>query len=227
MRDSNTAAPLRSGAKKGPRLPKTKEETAKYLAAHPGRGERPLRRVADQLGLTYETSPPILRWFPDLVFRGAKLIIEVDGGYHFKPQQIAKDRNKDQALRAAGWKVVRVWAGDAEKRPLDILWGAFTTAFGLGAEEAAMNLCRGPRKVKRTKKHNPPTTTPEPGKMRVKDLKAILREQERANLSRRKTSRARRNAAWNASASERYEAKIGGRKVVNARSVTPSVTPNG
>lgn len=195
----STAAPLRSGAKKGPPV-SNKRERSKYLADNPGRGERELRAAATTLGLTFECSPPIDRWFPDLVFRGAKLIVEVDGAYHFDPAQVAKDTAKDRTLRRAGWRVVRVWAVDAKRSPMDVLLGAFTQAFGLGEEETAMARCKGPRKKGRRGAKGP-----SPRKL----LKAAVRAEEAAKRGQKKAKRTARDAQFNASAKDRYLQRAG------------------
>jgi very-short-patch-repair endonuclease len=161
MENGVSGTPVGVGSQQGPRsilrgIKRSKQETARHLANHPGRGEPELRRAATELGLAWEASPPIDRWYPDLVFRPVKLIIEVDGAVHFQALQIYKDKRKDEALRNKGWTVVRVWAGDARKRPREVLLGAFTRAFGLGNEEAAMAKCRAsrtPKSHKKFKKH--------------------------------------------------------------------------
>lgn len=194
----------RSGAQKGPRL--SKYETSRYLANHPGQGERPLRRAADALGLSYETSPPVLHWYPDLVFRKIKLIVEVDGGHHFDKEQIVKDKIKDKALKKKGWTVIRVWSGDAKRDPSAVLYGAFTRAFGVGAEEDAMNQCRGPvRKLK-------PPGKPKPPNKRVRTK--IELEQKLADRKREQAqARRQRNKEFDLLARERYEERLNGRRV--------------
>ena len=216
-------APVRSGARKGPRLPGTPNKRAiSYgLAKNPGKGERELWAAARKLGVAFDVSPPILHWYPDMVFRPVKLIIEVDGGYHFTGHQVAKDNRKDRELAKRGWKVIRVWADDAKKYPDIVFWGAFTQAFGLGNEEDMMAKCKGqPKAPKPPRTPRPPTVTPFPGKMRKKDLKAILRAQEEARRAEKEAARKARDAAWEAEAADRYVAKIGLRKVVGPSAIT-------
>lgn len=43
----------------------------------------------------------------DFYCPGARLVIEVDGGQHYGPEEIAKDRVRDQSLREQGLNVLR------------------------------------------------------------------------------------------------------------------------
>lgn len=138
---------------------------SRELRDRPGQGERELQREAARLGLAYEVSPPMLRWYPDLVFPGVNLIVEVDGRYHWGAAQQRKDAVKDRALSKAGWRVVRVWAEDAVKRPAEVLAGAFVMGLGIGHDGLAR--CRAKatpaprvRKPKKPKRHPPPKPVP-------------------------------------------------------------------
>jgi very-short-patch-repair endonuclease len=43
----------------------------------------------------------------DFYCPGARLIIEVDGGQHYGPEEMAKDRMRDKHLREQGFEVLR------------------------------------------------------------------------------------------------------------------------
>jgi DNA mismatch endonuclease, patch repair protein len=101
-----------------------------------------LRRTLHGVGLRYvvDSAPvPELRWRADLVFRGPRVAVFVDGCFwHGCPEhgtrpatnatywqaKIGRNRKRDQeqtsALTAAGWLVIRVWehepTGDAAAR---------------------------------------------------------------------------------------------------------------
>ena len=47
-------------------------------------------------------------YIADFAFRRAKLVIEVDGGYHTIPEQREKDRRRDIVMYREGYQVVRV-----------------------------------------------------------------------------------------------------------------------
>jgi len=129
---------------------KWNEVTANKLRRNPGRGERELQQVAQKWRLRYWVSQPIAGYFPDLTFYDCRLIVEVDGGIHWKDFQQRHDNEKDRKLRSAGWTVIRVWSVDAVANPETVLFGAFTRAFGIGNEHDAMQRCmRAVEKPKR------------------------------------------------------------------------------
>ncbi|MCD0486168.1 very short patch repair endonuclease [Streptacidiphilus sp. ASG 303] len=93
--------------------------------------EKALRSLVHAAGLRYRVCArplPDLRRTADLVFRPAKVAVFVDGCYwhgcpvHYVPpktnpgywsdkvaRNIARDRDTDERLRAAGWTVLRFW----------------------------------------------------------------------------------------------------------------------
>ncbi|WP_430980894.1 endonuclease domain-containing protein [Stakelama marina] len=50
----------------------------------------------------------------DFVSRGAKLVIEVDGGQH--ASQTEQDRDRSRFLEAEGYRVIRFWNNDVIER---------------------------------------------------------------------------------------------------------------
>jgi hypothetical protein len=48
----------------------------------------------------------------DLAWPGARLIVEYEGPHHFRGEQINADDERYRALRAAGWRVIRLSAAD-------------------------------------------------------------------------------------------------------------------
>ncbi|MFD5031918.1 very short patch repair endonuclease [Streptomyces sp. NPDC058405] len=93
--------------------------------------ERLIRRLVHANGLRYRVAAkplPDLRRTADMVFRPAKVAVFIDGCYwhgcpeHYVPpktnqgywsgkvaRNIARDRDTDQRLIAAGWLVLRFW----------------------------------------------------------------------------------------------------------------------
>jgi DNA mismatch endonuclease (patch repair protein) len=96
--------------------------------------ERLIRSLLHARGLRYRvaTQPlPGLRRTADIVFRPAKLAVFIDGCYwhgcpeHYVPpktnpgywsekvaRNMARDKDTDEQLRAAGWTVLRFWEHD-------------------------------------------------------------------------------------------------------------------
>ncbi|MEV5276117.1 very short patch repair endonuclease [Streptomyces sp. NPDC051994] len=93
--------------------------------------EKLIRRLVHARGLRYRVSAkplPELRRTADMVFRPTKLAVFIDGCYwhgcpeHYVPprtnsgywsekvaRNMARDRDTDERLRAAGWTVLRFW----------------------------------------------------------------------------------------------------------------------
>ena len=93
--------------------------------------ERTIRRILYRRGLRYRVDHPIpsyTRRRADIMFRTARVAVFVDGCFwHGCPvhatwpkhnaawwrekilANVARDRNTDDRLRAAGWRVVRCW----------------------------------------------------------------------------------------------------------------------
>ncbi len=59
------------------------------------------------LNVRFKRQHPILYFIADFYCHKAKLIIEVDGGYHNIPEQYQYDINRDAELEDVGLKVIR------------------------------------------------------------------------------------------------------------------------
>ena len=60
-------------------------------------------------GFKFARQEPINRYYVDFVCRKRRLIIELDGGQH---AESLEDRHRDRALRALGYRVIRIWNND-------------------------------------------------------------------------------------------------------------------
>lgn len=60
-----------------------------------------------RLNVRFKRQHPILYFIADFYCHKAKLIIEVDGGYHNIPEQYLYDTNRDSELEELGIKVIR------------------------------------------------------------------------------------------------------------------------
>jgi hypothetical protein len=71
-------------------------------------------------GLAVDTRPPQLRdlagnaWHPDILVPALRLVIEYDGSFYHRGRE-EHDANKSNALRAAGWQVVRLREAPLER----------------------------------------------------------------------------------------------------------------
>lgn len=66
------------------------------------------------LRMGFDHCKVILGYIPDFSHDRARVIVEVDGGVHDRPEVRERDRQKDAALRTAGWTVIRVTNGQVE-----------------------------------------------------------------------------------------------------------------
>ena len=60
-------------------------------------------------GFKFARQEPVDRYYVDFVCRERRLIIELDGGQHAESH---KDRQRDRALCALGYRVIRIWNND-------------------------------------------------------------------------------------------------------------------
>ena len=60
------------------------------------------------MGAKFRRQVPIGRYFADFVCVSAKLIIELDGPPHNSAAQHVHDLNRDNWLRAHGWRILRM-----------------------------------------------------------------------------------------------------------------------
>lgn len=84
-------------------------EFAKQLRLNPTEAEDFLwnQLSAKKLGVRFKRQHPVLYFIADFYCHQAKLIIEVDGGYHQIPEQYEYDTNRDAELESLGLRVIR------------------------------------------------------------------------------------------------------------------------
>jgi very-short-patch-repair endonuclease len=69
----------------------------------------------------------------DCVWREARLIVELDGErYHGSRSRRQADRERDNRLMAAGWRVIRITWDDLKNRPVHVV-GQIRTALSSAA----------------------------------------------------------------------------------------------
>ncbi len=82
------------------------------------------RRFAD---FKFRRQVPLGDYVGDFVCFDRKLVVELDGSQHAEPEQATFDAKRTASLEAAGFRVVRIWAGDLFKErdsALEALWNA-------------------------------------------------------------------------------------------------------
>ncbi|ADQ80832.1 leucyl-tRNA synthetase [Paludibacter propionicigenes WB4] len=83
-------------------------ELAKQLRNHQTEAETFLwNHLSSIEGVRFKRQHPILYFIADFYCHKAKLIVEVDGGYHTISEQYLYDKNRDNELTELGLKVIR------------------------------------------------------------------------------------------------------------------------
>jgi very-short-patch-repair endonuclease len=80
---------------------------------------------ARQLGVEFRRQVPVLHFIVDFLAPAARLVVEVDGGYHAR--RAGADARRDDKLRRAGYRVLRVGA-DAVSVALPAVLGGIRQA---------------------------------------------------------------------------------------------------
>jgi very-short-patch-repair endonuclease len=76
-------------------------------------------------GLRFYRQKPLLSFIVDFYCPKAKLVIELDGGQHFKPDNQIKDQARDDQLAALGLRVLRFNNRQVLKEMdvvMDVIW---------------------------------------------------------------------------------------------------------
>ena len=63
---------------------------------------------SSRLGVAFRRQVPVLGFIVDFLAPGARLVVEVDGGYH--TLRVRADARRDEKLRREGYRVLRVQA---------------------------------------------------------------------------------------------------------------------
>jgi very-short-patch-repair endonuclease len=95
---------------------------AKTLRKKPTDAENKLwqhLRAKRLFGLKFRRQEPIGGYIADFVCLEKKVIIELDGGQHSEKPE--KDQERDEWLKAEGFRVLRFWNNDVFKQTNDIL----------------------------------------------------------------------------------------------------------
>ena len=75
-----------------------------------------LRRLRPQ-GHHFRRQVPIGRVIVDFACLKARLAIEIDGGQHGREPFLKRDRDRDRALEALGFRVLRFWNAEVDENP--------------------------------------------------------------------------------------------------------------
>ncbi len=84
-------------------------ELAKELRSRPTKAEEHLWHFLahNPQGIRFKRQHPILFFIADFYCHQARLVIEIDGGYHRLPEQYQYDQSRDRELMELGLEVMR------------------------------------------------------------------------------------------------------------------------
>ena len=148
-----------------------------FLSVNLTAPERALEPAVAALGERYRTQWLFARYrhIADFVLLDRKIIIEVDGASHSKPEQIRKDLLHTIALEQDGWKVVRCTNEEAMSAPYvtlaECLGHRLTARPTLEELHKALGLL-GPAPVRKRAKRRKSELAPPPKKARASRKRA-------------------------------------------------------
>lgn len=74
--------------------------------------EKSVCRILKSIGVVFIRQYPIdtgrKHYYADIYIPSARLIIEVDGGYHYTQKQMRLDRNRSAGIRRLGYHICRI-----------------------------------------------------------------------------------------------------------------------
>ena len=84
-------------------------DKAREMRKNPTEAEAVLWKYlsGNQLGAHFRRQHPVYEYIPDFVCLDERLVIEIDGGYHFEGEQPEKDAERTKYLNEAGFVVLR------------------------------------------------------------------------------------------------------------------------
>ncbi len=109
--------------------------------------EQLLQQAVIRAAVSFETQPQILKYFPDILLHQKPIIVEAYSWYHQTPACLRSDAERDSALTAAGYTVVRFTNGEIEA-DADGCVRRLMDRFGLVAEDDAVAVIRRRREYK-------------------------------------------------------------------------------
>lgn len=87
------------------------------LLSHTTDAEKAAAKICTQLGYKVIPQQPIVTgrklYFADIYLPEIKLVIEINGGYHFTDKQRRKDKNRSQGIRRLGYSLFNITNKDA------------------------------------------------------------------------------------------------------------------
>jgi len=106
--------------------------------------EQLFQQALIKAGLSFETQPRIIRFFPDIVLHQQPVLVEIDSWGHQMPDCVEFDKNRDAELAADGYTVVR-FTNEQVEADADGCVKQLIDRFGLLSEEDPVAIIRNRR----------------------------------------------------------------------------------
>ena len=71
-----------------------------------------LRSFRSDHGIHFRRQVPIGPYVADFAAHSGKLVIEIDGEFHFTEEGVRRDKFRDEWFHAAGYRVIRISTGE-------------------------------------------------------------------------------------------------------------------
>jgi very-short-patch-repair endonuclease len=83
--------------------------------------EKKLIKQLKRVGLECESNPKICGYYPDILFREAMLIVEVDGKHHEFEDVAAYDKRREEHLKEKGYRIIRFTNKEIESQIVTVV----------------------------------------------------------------------------------------------------------
>src|SRR5579871_1652819 len=110
-----------------------RRRTAKRLRSNSTPHERLLWRALKaipQVGTHFRRQAPLGPYVVDFLCPAKRLIIEIDGGYHYQDEAGRRDRKRQQWLEKEGYRVVRFWNSEISRDLAVVLEPIYVELYG-------------------------------------------------------------------------------------------------
>jgi very-short-patch-repair endonuclease len=116
-----------------------KRERAKQLRSNATEPEQALWRALKRIpvyGSHFRRQVPIGPYVADFACLKARLLIELDGGYHSQDDVATKDETRTHWLESEGYRVVRFWNTELSENMNGVLDTIYAALYGSPQSEA-------------------------------------------------------------------------------------------
>jgi len=104
----------------------------------PTPAELHLKKEFQRKGIRFRSQRPIDFYIVDFLIFMKAIVIEVDGGYHFTPEQRQKDKKRQEYIERKGFEVIRVTNKQVFDNDLEYMYMRIRTKPDINYKEMVM-----------------------------------------------------------------------------------------